>query len=449
MMMKKWMRVVSPILLIAMFYSGVSQGEDLLQVYQQALQNDPKFKQDYAQWRSRKMNLPIARSAYLPQLSAQASASRNFTGLFPKAISPIHGYYWMYGYSATLQQPLFAASTWEAIKQADAQVKSATATFLAAQQDLMLRTAQAYFEVLKRCNTLKYIVARKNAIYKQWESAKATYHAGLIAITDVYDAESRYDVARTQEITAKNNLKIALEQLRAITGHYYKNLYGLKGNIPLRVPSPQDLDAWTRSAEKDNYFIQAEKYSVLAGMKNIRRVSAQDLPVITFSTGFSELQNFAQNSNRTTNDTTTMGLNLNYPIIQGGLVRTSLRQARYDYVAAAGKLDEVHNQIVATTRSSFMSIEAGVDAVKADRVSVESAQKALDATSEGLKVGTRTMLDVLLDLTNLYTNKQQFVDDQYTYLTSIVQLKNASSRLSLADLARINKNLKNNIVLPS
>src|SRR3990167_7637338 len=140
------------VFLIGLLQVTVSFGEDLLQVYQQALENDPKFKQLRANWQSQKMNLPIARAAYLPQFGVQANGTRNYTFLRPLTLSTIYGYNWSYGYTATLQQPLFALSAWQSIKQADAKVKAATAGYLAAQQDLMARTTTAYFDALKRYN---------------------------------------------------------------------------------------------------------------------------------------------------------------------------------------------------------------------------------------------------------------------------------------------------------
>lgn len=434
--------------LIGLFQVTASFGENLLQVYQQALENDPKFKQARATWQSQKMNLPIARAAYLPQFGVQANGTRNYTLIRPISLSPIYGYNWSYGYTATLQQPLFALSAWQSIKQAGAKVKAVSASYLAAQQDLMTRTTTAYFDALKRYNILQYTIARKEAIYKQLESAKETYHAGLIAITDVYDAQSRYDVARTQEIATQNALEVSLEKLRAITGHYYTQLLGLKKDIPLSVPNPKNINTWTQAAERENYNIQSQNFTVIAAMDNIKRIATQDMPVISAAGSYAQAQSAASSGNKTTTDTAGLGLNLTYQPIQGGLINASVKQAKYDYVAASGRLEEVDHQVVETTRSSFLNILAGIGKIKSDKISIESAEKALDAASVGLRVGTRTMIDVLADLNNLYQNKQVYIEDQYDYLNNIIQLKNASGRLSTIDLVSINKELNSKITLP-
>lgn len=441
MFLLEWVVAVSMLMVTSAF------GEDLLQVYNQALQNDPIFKQEDANWQAQKMNVPIARAGYLPQFTIQASGARKHTFIRPATLSTIYHYYWDYGYTATLSQPIFAISIWRSIKQADATVKAAAATYFGAQQDLMRRTVEAYFNVLKRKNTLYYVIARKNAIYKQWELAKETYHAGLIAITDVYDAEARYDVAQAQEITARNNVDTALEKLRAITGHYYTQLYGLKNSIPLYVPQPNNIDAWTAAAEKENYNIQSQNFSVIAAMDNIKKISTQDWPVISATSSYAQTQNAANNGNKTTNDTAALGFNLTYQPIQGGLITASAQQAKYNYVAASDRLEETHRQVVESVRSNYLNVISGIDKIKFDRISILSAEKALDATTEGLRVGTRTMIDVLADLNNLYQNKQEYVDDQYSYLNYVILLKNASSRLSVSDLAKINQDLKSKIIL--
>lgn len=446
--MKKRDFLAHILLATVMTYCAPSSAENLLQVYQQALDNDPTYAQARADWHSAEMSLPIARSQYLPQLTILSSGSRNYSFIRPITISTIRDYFWRYGYTVTLSQPIFALSTWESIKEASASVKAATATFLAAQQNLMARTTQAYFNVLKQYNILRYTVANKKAVLRQYESAKETYKAGLIAITDVYDAKSRFDNITTREITAENDLDIALERLRAITGHYYTYISGLKTPVPLNIPKPNNIDTWTRVAQRDNYNIQAQNFNVTSSMRKIKRVAAGDVPTLSLEGSYSETQNSANSGNRTINDTAGLKLDLSYRPIQGGFVRYSTKQAEFDYAAQSELLEKTHRDVVESTRSSFLSIISGIRRIKSDRISITSSEKALEATQEGLRVGTRTMVDVLDDLTDVYLNKQQYADDQYNYLNSIIQLKNASGRLSIKDIVSINKNLKNPIKIP-
>lgn len=425
-------------ILVAALFASSSYATSFLTVYKQALHNDPAFAEAQATWESQKMNLPIARANYLPQFSITGNGSRNYTYNNPETLSTINDYNWAYGYSLTLTQAIFDLSVWNAIKSADAVTKAATASYLAAQQSLMQRTAQAYFDVLKAYETLNFTIANKKAVWQQYTTSEKKFHAGLIAIMDVYDAKSRYDQVTAQEISARNNLSNKIEALHAITGHYYKNLNGLGEQIKLVKPIPLDIDAWTQVATKQNYNLIAQRYNVLAALHQISQQSAGDIPSVDFSSGFTEAQNFDNQTNHTVTDQATIGLNLTYQPLQGGLVYASTKQARYNYVAASAKLGTVYRQVVNQTHNNFTGVLSSLLRVQADKLRIASANKALIATEAGLKVGARTMVDVLNDLTTLYLAQQQYVDDQYTYLTNYVDLKVAAGTLKESDMVILN-----------
>src|SRR3990167_8008315 len=170
---------------------------NLMQVYRQAMKSDQIFAQAQSTWQSQKMNLPIARANYLPQVGLTGGGTRNYTRSVPSALSSFsgsgNGYTWQYNYALTATQPIFNMPAWDAIKSASASVKSATATYLAAQQSLMQRTATAYFDVLEAYDQLRYTIANKRAVWQQFVTAREQFRVGLIAVTDEYDAHSQYD----------------------------------------------------------------------------------------------------------------------------------------------------------------------------------------------------------------------------------------------------------------
>lgn len=431
--------------LLATCFSITSFATSFISVYKQALQNDPTFKKAYATWQSQKMNLPIADSSYLPQLTAIGNGARNYTYNYPSSISIINNYNWTYGYSLTLTQTVFDLGAWNNIKSADAIVKAATAAYIAAQQSLMQRTAQAYFDVIRSYETLGYIIANKSAIWNQYVASQKKFKAGLIAIMDVYDAKSRYDQITAQEITARNNLSNKLEALHAITGKYYTSLNGLGKYMVLIKPVPADMDAWTQTAIKQNYNLLAQRYNMLSAMRKIGQQAAGDVPTLGMSTGYSQSQAVDNSNDHMVTDQATIGLDLSYKPIQGGLVHYSTRQARYNYLSASDELGVIYQQVVNQTHNNFTGVMSSLLRVQADRLRIVSANKALIATEAGLKVGVRTMVDVLNDLTTLYLAQQQFVDDEYTYLTNYVDLKAATGTLKFSDMAHINCWLNKNI----
>lgn len=424
--------------LSSLFFASAGCATGFLEVYQQALKNDPTFAKAEATWQSQKMNLPIARSSYLPQLVALGNGNRNYTFNRPITLSTINRYNWSYGYSLKLTQPIFDLGAWHSIQSASAVVKAAAATYIAAQQSLMQRTAQAYFDVLKAYETLSYTIANKKAVLGQYITSEKKYRAGLIAIMDVYDAHSRYDQVTAQEIIARNNLSNKLEALHAITGHYYTSLKGLGKQLQLVKPVPVDMDAWTNTAIKQNYSLEAQRYNVLSALQKISQQSAGDMPTLDASGGFSEALNKDNVGDRTLTDQTMLGLSLTYKPIQGGFVYASTKQARYNYVAANADLRTIYQQVVNQTHNNFTGIISSFLRVQADKLRILSANRALIASQAGLKVGARTMVDVLNNLTTLYQSQQQLADDRYTYLSNLVDLKVAAGTLKESDMLKIN-----------
>lgn len=436
---------------IALFAAFSTQADDLLQVYHQALNSDPIFAQAESTWHSQQMNLPIARASYLPQLGMTGSAVRDYSTVSPSYYQFGPSYSWEYAYGLTLTQPIFNYAAWSQIKGADATVKSATATYFAAQQSLMQRVAQAYFAVLQAYDQLRYTIANKRAVWEQYLTAREQFRVGLIAITDEYDARSKYDQVVAQQISAQNNLNVQIENLRAITGQSYPSLKGLGKHLPLLAPVPNNMRQWVNIAEKQNYGLQAQNYSVIAAMDTIKQEAAGGYPTLSLTGTGTQTRQDAQSGSAQPSVITSqvdLGLQLAYNPIQGGLVRASTEQARYNYKTAVGLLEQTHRGVIDDTRTSFLGVLSYANQVKADEQSIISAKKAVAATEAGFKVGTRTMVDVLLDLTALYQSQQQHANDEYSYINNLIALKAAAGTLSLEDLKHINAWLQGEIHFP-
>jgi outer membrane protein len=453
-LMQKSQRFLAKVVIAAAALVSLSaRADDLMQVYNQALAADPVFAQAQSTWKSQKMNLPIAEAGYLPQVTVNANSSRNYIQTFPGLSTNVASgvsatsYTWQYGYSVNVTQPIFNLAAWESIKNADATVKAATASYLAAQQSLIQRTATAYFNVLQAYERLRYTVANKRAVWQQFLTAREQFRVGLIAITDEYDARSRYDQVVANQIAAQNELNIQLENLRAITGRGYVALSGLGKQLPLVRPQPDNMDLWVTVSTKQNYDLKAQNYSVLAAMQTIKQQAAGGYPSINLQGGVSD-SHVVGSPPDTAQDAGNLGLALTYEPIQGGLVIASTEQARYNYVTASGKLEQVHRSVINQTRSSYLSVLSLISKVQADKQNIISASNALDSTKAGLHVGTRTMVDVLRDLTSLYLAQQQYMNDQYDYVSNLIKLKAAAGTLSVDDLKQINTWLDKSIRFP-
>lgn len=442
---------ISLVALMATTTSLAAPAVNLMQVYSQAVKSDPTFKQAESTWRSAKEGLPIAIAAYLPTLSGTADYSYDWQNVSPTVsnTTTANGHSRSDGYGLTLTQPIFNWAFWKGIKDANYTVKAATATYNAAIQDLMQRTVTAYINVLAASDKLRYTLARKRAVYRQLETARQKFKVGLIAITGVYDAQSVYDQAAADEIADRNSLNDRLEELREITGQHYRVLYGLGHRVPLLRPKPNNINSWVHTADQQNYTLKSQENTVLAAKENIGEQFAGHLPTLDFSGSYTGDFTFDQEDGAADTRTkqSSFEFALNVPIFQGGLISAQTKQAEYDYLTASGALEEQHRSVVSNTRQSFLGVISGISQIKADIQTIKSSQNALKATEAGYVVGTRTMVDVLNDLSTLYQNQQKYADDQYAYINSIVSLKEQAGTLSVKDLEQINSWFKKRIVL--
>ena len=323
---------------------------------------------------------------------------------------------------------------------AKAQVKAAAATYAAAAQDLMLRTASAYFDVLQAEDTLRYTEAEKAATARELDQAQQRYQVGLDAITDVYNAQASYDAILAREIANKNDILNAREKLREITGVYYENLATLKPNMPLLTPVPNNINTWVNAAVMQNITLQGANYTVIAARENIRVNFAGHMPILDAIASYQRSkpsnQVFIAPSN---SESEQGGLQLSLPIYQGGLVTAQTQQAKYDYQKSIADREDIYRQVYVNTRQSFNNIIAGISKIKADRQTIISNQSSVDSTEAALQVGTRTIVDLLNAQQNLFAAESILSQDQYAYLINTLNLKSLAGTLSAIDLMKINR----------
>lgn len=453
-MIKKPIALGLTALLLA--YVLPSRADDLMQVYRQAVTNDAKFRKAQADWLTARENLPLARSGngtpgsgLFPNLDLSGELDRTYQKQNSGPVTS-DGYFNGNSYGLVLTQPIFNYQTWKMISGAQYSVKAAAATYISAEQDLLFRVSQAYFNVLRAYDKLQYTVAQKKSFLRQLITAQQKFHVGLIAITGVYDAQASYDGSVAQEIQDRNNLENQIENLRAITGRGYQYLTGLRQSIPLIVPSPRSIERWVGIADQQNYAIKSALYTMLAERENVKAKRAGAYPTLTGTASYNVLttgvipgigQAVQTNSNLASFTTKTVSgsLNLDFPVYQGGYVIASTRQAEYKYLSASDQLDFTHRDVVRQTRESYLGVESGISQIQADRQAILSAKNKLEATQAGYEVGTRTMVDVLNAVTTLYQAQQKWADDRYNYVISIITLKQQAGTLCPEDLDQINR----------
>lgn len=461
-MIKKLTTCSLTVLLI--FFLLPLRADDLIQAYQQALLSDPTFKKAEADWMATRENYPLARSGngipgsgVLPFVGITGNVARTFQKQSSAGFSS-SGYFNGNAYLLQLTQPIFNYASWKSISGARFQVRAAAATYLAAAQDLMFRVSQAYFNVLMAYDQLQYTLSSEKSYLHQLITVRQKFQVGLIAITGVYDAQASYDQSVAQEIQDRNSLQDQLENLRAITGRSYQVMSGLRNQIPLVIPRPRHMESWVAIADQQNYKIKSDLYTLLSAREYIKQMRGGAYPTVsanvqggatTYGTIPVVGQTVSINGNLSsiTVSTVQTSLNLNFPVYQGGYVTHSTKQAEYKYLSASDQLEFTHRDVVRQTRESFLGVQSGISKIQADRQTIISSANKLEATQAGYDVGTRTMVDVLQAVSQLYQSQEQWANDRYNYVLNIVSLKQQSGTLSPNDLAQINTWLSKPITL--
>lgn len=441
--MKKLLQLVSVLCLISFALRG--QADDLVDTMRLAQRNDPEFKAAASTRDSTLEAYPQARSGMLPLINITGRSSRmritnsagNIISLGGTRVAGSNDY------TLRLEQPLINFTNWMQLFEARATVKQAIATYNAAVQDLIIRVASAYFAVLEAQDNVRFTAAEKEANEQQLLQAKQRFEVGLDAITSVHDAQASYDNVVARLISTKNEVQNSLERLKQITGVRHEKLAPLKTTIPLVRPKPNNSDQWIKMSTQKNYDLIAARFAAQAARENIKINYSGHFPIVNLFADYRE--NHTGNvtgSGNLDQRIETIGIEVNVPIYQGGLVVSQTRQARYDYLTAINNLDEAYKATVSNTRQFFNNVVSGIGIIKAAKQAIISAESSLESNRAAFKVGTRTILDVLNRQRDLYDTQRVLAAEQYRYIINILELKRAAGTLNIADLEEINSWLK-------
>ncbi len=439
--------------------------EDLLDIYELALQYDPVLREAEARYLARLQAKPQARSAVLPSLSLGVGSSTshsedpnrptNFaTGQpDPNILSTEvdrDGDNW----SIRLNQTVFDWGQFLALKQADKIVAQAETDYQVARQDLLVRVAQSYFFVLAAEDTLASEVAAREAIGRQLDQAERRFEVGLIAITDVQEAQAGYDQAIASEIGAQQNLATSHEFLREIIGESIVDLAGPADELPLQRPDPADAEAWVQTALDQNLVLISSRIASDIALDDVSIQRSVRLPRLSLSGSFGEsgsqttrINNILANApclqnppcpplsspSRTDSESYSIGLNFTIPIYEGGFNSSRIQQSVYQHRASLEALERVARATERETRDAYLGVISEISRVTALRQAVQSSQTALRATEAGFEVGTRTTVDVLVSQNNLRRAETNYARSRYDYILNGLRLKLAAGSLNVVD----------------
>jgi outer membrane protein len=460
----------------ALFSAASVQANDLAEVYARALQNDPQIREAEANRLATLESKPQALSALLPQLSASAGYDkRKSDGSSPFSNVTDTGDIVTFvgnsdvdsetnSWDVTLRQSIFRWENWVSLKRADKQVAQAEVDYQAAQQDLILRTSESYFNVLAAKDTLTAAEATYDALGRQLEQAEKRFEVGLIAVTDVQEAKAAYDSATAALIQAKRSLATQLEFLRELTGDTFDTLNGPGENMPLSAPDPANEEEWVKQAMDQNLQLNSSRIAAEITRDDISLQRGGHYPSVDlvlsrgnrdvsgdrrFSFSDPDTGDTTRSISPLESDTddTSIGIQLTVPIYSGGATSSRVRQAEYRHRAARERLERTARATERETRDAYLGVMSEMSRVQALKQAVESATVALQATEAGYEVGTRTTVDVLDGRRRLFDAETNYARSRYDYLINVLRLQLAAGALDPVQVAELNGRLTESVEL--
>lgn len=440
---------------------------DLLTVYQDALANDTQYKISEANLRATEQDYRISRSSLLPQIGGSISRSRSDfdnegQGLDGSPSDPFNSEVNTTTYAIQLDQVLFDWGQWIALDQSEMRVRAAELTHASNLQSLMLRTTQAYFNVLAAEESLEITQNEKSALQKQLDLTREQYESGLANATDFLNAQANYDQAVANEISQETALINAQEALREVTGQYYSELEDVGNSISMQAPQPANMDDWMRVATESNFGLKAQQMNVRVARDEVKRNRSGHYPRANFSVNYSDRDSDTDRvfplgvsgpspappgstfTSSQLSDGYQASVTISVPLFSGLRTSAQTEKAKQSYLRTTHELEQNTRAIQKNVRSAFTTLEASIQSFKANTRVLESSQSSLEATQDGYQAGTRNIIDVLQATRAVYAAERSLSQAKFNYLINGLKLKQAVGTLTEQDIEQVNEWLVNN-----
>jgi outer membrane protein len=432
------MHIKPLVLALGLALVPTAHAANLSDVYRDALAYDAQYAAARAALAAGQEKTTQGRAGLLPQVSANANLRySDIESTLPGGDAEFDSI----GFGISASQPLFRKQNLVQYEQAKNQTRIADMQFKTAEQDLILRVSQAYFDVLQSQDNIAFIEAQKAAIAEQLASAKRNFEVGTATITDTHEAQARYDLAVAQTIAEQNALNIRLRALEKLIGKPAGSLDTLVEPAQLKTETG-NIDEWAERAAKGNLQAEIQRLAKAIADQEVERNRAGHYPTLDAVAGYTvnNSQNFG--TQQVDTRTASIGLELNLPIYQGGLVSSQVREAVANQEKARQDLEAASRDAGLSARQAWLNVESGVARVRALEQALTSSKAQLDSTKLGLQVGVRTSLDVLNAEQQVLSARRDLAGARYAYLLAGLSLKAAVGSLSPGDLTAIDQQLK-------
>ncbi len=451
-----------PLLLLALsLVSTPTYADSLFDILQLALENDPVLRQAEASYRANRETMIQSRSALLPSLGAGGATSRLTSGptsnIYRNVTNPVTGENVRvlvqeehsfsngvnnHNWGISLNQSVLNLANWYNFESARATNRAAAVNLAAQEQELIMRVATAYFDVLRALDLLEVNIQEEEAAQRSFEQTSQREEVGLVAITDVYDAQAAYDLARNTTILQADILRSRYEALEAITGQSHPDIDALRDDFPI-IDVEGSLEEWESQAMENSLAVTAAEFNLEASRRALQARKSDRLPTIDFVGQFGHFATQPIVSQGIqigggSSDRTQLSLNLTIPIYSGGTIRSRQRAAEYNVMAAEESLELTERQLIQNIRNAYRRVATDVLVIAQREQSITSAQSSLEATELGAEVGTRNIVEVLRAREILFRALRAYADARYNYVIDSLILKQVAGILTPQDIIELN-----------
>jgi len=412
---------------------------DLMQVYREALANDAPYASARAQLTAGQERSTQGRAGLLPTIGIGGGYNRSDLDSTAAGTATSRDFH-SNAYTVSLSQPLFRLANWEQYQQSRLAVAASEVQLAQAQQDLMVRVAQAYFDVLASQDALASVQAQKTAITEQLASAKRNFEVGTATITDTHEAQARYDLSLAQEFAAQNDLEIKRTALQQIIGKPAGALATLRPGLKLTAPEPANVDNWVQSAERQNYGVLGQQFALEIAQREIKKNRAGHYPTVDLvaSRNHTNQSGSAVSPVSSVSDVNTVGVQWSIPIFAGYAIDSRVREAIALEDKARSDLENARRVAAQGARQAFLGVNAGLAQVRALEAAELSSQSALESNRLGYQVGVRINIDVLNAQQQVFSTRRDLSKARYDTIVNGLRLKAAAGTLKEEDLVAVN-----------
>lgn len=436
-------RAISLCVLMVSPWVPVARGENLLSIYNKAVANDGRFASALGSYDANIEKYPQGRALLLPTLTGSTETTRYESKIEYRGDTAFEGgsrHYRERKSAVQLTQPLYRLQNYHGFRQSQAQLAAAEAQLVAAKQDLMLRVAQAYFDVLTAQQALGAARGHAAATKGQFSQAQKKLAVGSASRLELSEATARADLARTQEIAAQHELENKRQALRRIVNERLDTVDELRADFPLLPPEPTTVEPWIEQAERENPQLQAQQHNLRAAQREVKRARGAHYPTLDLIGQYTNSYSTGSVYTSASSDTqiSSAGLRLELPFYQGGIVTSRVREALGNAERARGEAEDARREITAQTTQNFNGAVSSIEQVQALEQALTSSKEAARANRVGLEVGTRNFVEVLDADKQVYEVMRDLAKARHEYVMSLLRLKAFAGQLKESDLAALN-----------